>query len=148
MEVWGRTGWRMELQLIMVTLRLVAYIFQEHLQTNNINLQIPPNYQIDTYIIFLPNLFQQLDVVATLPGDVGVLSGGPLDGDYQVLQLHFHWGANDTKGSEHTLDGARLVLDTFLFSKNQSVLHFFFYKTLVYKNVRMSKKGTFQRDCP
>ena len=57
MEVWGRTGWRMELLLIMVTLRLVAYIFQEHLQTNNINLQIPPNYQIDTYIIFLPNLF-------------------------------------------------------------------------------------------
>ena len=48
---------------------------------------------------------QQLDVIATLPGDVGILSGGHLTGEYQILQLHFHWGADDTKGSEHTLDG-------------------------------------------
>ena len=52
-------------------------------------------------------MLQQLDVVTTLPEDVGVLSGGPLEGHYQVLQLHFHWGADDTKGSEHTLDGKR-----------------------------------------
>ena len=50
---------------------------------------------------------QQLDVIAPLAGDVGVLSGGPLDGDYQILQLHFHWGSDDTKGSEHTLNGNR-----------------------------------------
>ena len=52
-------------------------------------------------------MIKQLDVIATLPGDVGVLSGGPLEGDYQILQLHFHWGSDDTKGSEHTLDGQR-----------------------------------------
>ena len=46
-------------------------------------------------------------MVATLPDDVGVLSGGPLEGEYKILQLHFHWGSNDTLGSEHTLQGER-----------------------------------------
>ena len=50
---------------------------------------------------------QQLDVVTTLPEDVGLLTGGPLEGEYKILQLHFHWGATDTLGSEHTLDGER-----------------------------------------
>merc|ERR1711970_533541 len=59
----------------------------------------------------------QLDVVATLPGDVGVLSGGHLEGDYQILQLHFHWGADDTKGSEHTLDGRMFPLEMHIVHK-------------------------------
>ena len=42
---------------------------------------------------------------------VGVLSGGPLDGSYQILQLHFHWGKDNTKGSEHTYDGAAFPLE-------------------------------------
>ena len=58
------------------------------------------------YISYFPN-YQQLDVIATLPGDVGILSGGHLEGEYQILQLHFHWGSDDTIGSEHTLDGKR-----------------------------------------
>jgi len=33
------------------------------------------------------------------------LSGGPLDSDYKVLQMHAHWGAKSGCGSEHTLDG-------------------------------------------
>merc|ERR1711874_938172 len=53
----------------------------------------------------------QLDVIATIPGDVGILSGGNLTGEYQILQLHFHWGADDTKGSEHTLDGKMFPLE-------------------------------------
>ena len=56
-------------------------------------------------VLFLISHYQQLDVIATLPGDVGILSGGHLQDDYQILQLHFHWGADDSKGSEHTLDG-------------------------------------------
>ena len=46
-------------------------------------------------------------MVATLPDDVGVLTGGPLEGEYKILQLHFHWGSNDSLGSEHTLQGER-----------------------------------------
>ena len=59
----------------------------------------------------------QLDVVATLPGDVGVLSGGPLASDYQILQLHFHWGADDTQGSEHTLDGVSYPMEMHIVHK-------------------------------
>ena len=34
-----------------------------------------------------------------------MLRGGPLKADYQFLQMHFHWGSSDEKGSEHTLNG-------------------------------------------
>merc|ERR1711874_201494 len=51
----------------------------------------------------------QLDVETTDPA-VG-LSGGPLAEHYKVLQLHFHWGSDDTKGSEHTYDGTAYPLE-------------------------------------
>jgi len=53
----------------------------------------------------------QLDVVKTLPDDVGVLSGGPLEGEYKILQLHFHWGSDDSRGSEHTLNGESFPIE-------------------------------------
>lgn len=33
------------------------------------------------------------------------LTGGPLQDEYKVLQLHAHWGQDEGEGSEHTLDG-------------------------------------------
>ena len=33
-------------------------------------------------------MFQQVDSSGTLR----LMSGGPLNGSYQMLQLHFHWG--------------------------------------------------------
>ena len=47
-------------------------------------------------------LFQQLDVNSA---NSAILNGGPLGSDYKVLQLHFHWGSDRTKGSEHVYDG-------------------------------------------
>lgn len=35
------------------------------------------------------------------------LSGGPLEGTYEFSQLHFHWGENDSMGSEDFIDGRR-----------------------------------------
>ncbi|KFO31849.1 Carbonic anhydrase 5A, mitochondrial [Fukomys damarensis] len=35
--------------------------------------------------------------------DSGV-SGGPLENHYRLKQFHFHWGAGDARGSEHTVD--------------------------------------------
>lgn len=35
------------------------------------------------------------------------ISGGPLSGSYEFVQLHFHWGENDTFGSEDLIDGQR-----------------------------------------
>ena len=34
-----------------------------------------------------------------------VLSGGPLQSDYELLQIHAHWGNGQENGSEHTVDG-------------------------------------------
>ena len=33
------------------------------------------------------------------------LSGGPLDSTYQLAQFHAHWGGENSRGSEHTVDG-------------------------------------------
>lgn len=33
------------------------------------------------------------------------LTGGPLTDKYRLLQFHSHWGSDDTKGAEHTIDG-------------------------------------------
>jgi len=33
------------------------------------------------------------------------LTGGPLEGNYKILQMHAHWGKKDGGGSEHTIDG-------------------------------------------
>jgi len=54
----------------------------------------------------------QLDV--TVSGDdIGRLSGGPLQSGstYKILQLHFHWGSNDARGSEHTVGGREYPIE-------------------------------------
>jgi len=53
----------------------------------------------------------QLDAVGNLTANQGILSGGQLNGNYQILQLHFHWGSNDNVGSEHTIDGKMYPLE-------------------------------------
>jgi carbonic anhydrase len=35
------------------------------------------------------------------------VSGGGLSGTFSTLQFHFHWGSDDTKGSEHTVNGKK-----------------------------------------
>ncbi len=35
------------------------------------------------------------------------ISGGELNGEYIFHQLHFHWGHDDTRGSEHVIDNIR-----------------------------------------
>ncbi|KAM8838715.1 carbonic anhydrase [Synchiropus picturatus] len=37
--------------------------------------------------------------------DTSTLTGGPISGTYRLRQFHFHWGASDAKGSEHTVNG-------------------------------------------
>ncbi|XP_052397857.1 carbonic anhydrase 2 [Carassius gibelio] len=39
--------------------------------------------------------------------DSSTLTEGPISGKYRLKQFHFHWGASDDKGSEHTVDGKR-----------------------------------------
>lgn len=35
------------------------------------------------------------------------ITGGPLNGLYEFAQFHFHWGDNDTYGSEGSIDNRR-----------------------------------------
>lgn len=35
------------------------------------------------------------------------ISGGPLKGKYVFTQLHFHWGTNDSFGSEDLINNHR-----------------------------------------
>ncbi|TTQ07463.1 Carbonic anhydrase 1 [Bagarius yarrelli] len=37
--------------------------------------------------------------------DKSTLKEGPITGTYRLKQFHFHWGASDDKGSEHTVNG-------------------------------------------
>uniref|UniRef100_A0A0C9RVQ0 carbonic anhydrase n=1 Tax=Fopius arisanus TaxID=64838 RepID=A0A0C9RVQ0_9HYME len=39
------------------------------------------------------------------------LTGGPLGGQYVIEQFHFHWGQNDSVGSEHTFRGRRTAME-------------------------------------
>ena len=36
---------------------------------------------------------------------LAALTGGGLDGEYELGQFHAHWGDDDCRGSEHTVDG-------------------------------------------
>ena len=36
---------------------------------------------------------------------LGLLSGGPLNHQYELEQYHCHWGPSDSLGSEHLVDG-------------------------------------------
>ena len=40
-----------------------------------------------------------------------MMSGEPLKNTYELLQLHFHWGSDDTQGSEHTVHGKRFPME-------------------------------------
>lgn len=53
------------------------------------------------------------------------VTGGPLHGIYEFSQLHFHWGDNDTLGSEDLIDGVSFPME----------LHMVFYKKQ-YRNIR------------
>jgi len=49
----------------------------------------------------------------------GIMTG-PVLGEgqsYQMLQLHFHWGADNTKGSEHTINGEEFPMEMHIVHK-------------------------------
>ncbi|CAH1800451.1 unnamed protein product, partial [Owenia fusiformis] len=59
----------------------------------------------------------------------------PFVGQYSILQAHFHWGEDSTKGSEHTVDGYRYPMEMHIVTKMKfgtspcaelAVLGFFF----------------------
>lgn len=39
------------------------------------------------------------------------VTGGGLPGTYIVDQFHFHWGSDDTRGSEHEINGKHFAME-------------------------------------
>uniref|UniRef100_A0A1Y1LAK8 Carbonic anhydrase n=1 Tax=Photinus pyralis TaxID=7054 RepID=A0A1Y1LAK8_PHOPY len=52
-----------------------------------------------------------LVVVSFLTQQPPTISGGPLIGDYEFAQIHFHWGANNAEGSENTINNNSYPLE-------------------------------------
>jgi len=48
--------------------------------------------------------------VVNVDGNLQVTNGG-LPDTYKVAQFHFHWGSDDTKGSEHLVNGKQYPLE-------------------------------------
>lgn len=65
----------------------------------------PPANQLD-----LVNNGHAIQVNVPESLDITV-SGGGLDGTYQLAQFHMHWGSTDCRGSEHTVDGKQYPLE-------------------------------------
>ena len=57
------------------------------------------------------------------------MSGGPLTGTYVFEQLHFHWGKNDSEGSEDLINNHSFAME----------LHGVFYKG-IYKSMKEAIK--------
>ncbi|CAN7986470.1 unnamed protein product [Ixodes hexagonus] len=47
------------------------------------------------------------------------VEGAGLNGQYQFVQLHFHWGANSSRGSEHTFAGTQYPMEMHMVHFNQ-----------------------------
>ncbi|XP_037085141.1 carbonic anhydrase-like [Pollicipes pollicipes] len=47
------------------------------------------------------------------------ISGGPLQGEYELAQYHCHWGRQNERGSEHTVDGRRYAAELHLVHFNK-----------------------------
>merc|ERR1712158_337394 len=56
----------------------------------------------------------------------GIMTGSPdVLGEgqsYQMLQLHFHWGADDSRGSEHTINGEEFPMEMHIVHKKVGLI--------------------------
>lgn len=53
-----------------------------------------------------------MNIKAFLPDELeSIIFGGPLTDEYVFSSLHFHWGMEDSTGSEHTLNSKRYVME-------------------------------------
>ncbi|XP_043959290.1 carbonic anhydrase 4-like isoform X2 [Gambusia affinis] len=50
------------------------------------------------------------------------VSGGGLDGEYSVLQFHFHWDVANYSGSEHALDSHRYPMEMHIVASKKGLL--------------------------
>ncbi|XP_069127168.1 uncharacterized protein [Argopecten irradians] len=59
----------------------------------------------------------QVDLVSGNTADVKITNGG-LPGTFKAAQFHFHWGADNTRGSEHTSNGTKFPMEVHIVHYN------------------------------
>uniref|UniRef100_A0A8C4DXJ2 Carbonic anhydrase n=1 Tax=Dicentrarchus labrax TaxID=13489 RepID=A0A8C4DXJ2_DICLA len=60
-------------------------------------------------------------VKCILKDDVVEVSEGDLEYVYSTLQFHFHWGSQDSSGSEHTVDSHRYPMEMHIVNKRKGL---------------------------
>ena len=56
--------------------------------------------------------------------DKSTLTEGPISGTYRLKQFHVHWGANNDRGSEHTVAGTKYAAELHLVHWNTKYPNF------------------------
>ncbi|TKS87444.1 Carbonic anhydrase 1 [Collichthys lucidus] len=67
-----------------------------------LNLKYDPSTCLD-----ILNNGHSFQVTFADDSDSSTLTDGPISGIYRLKQFHFHWGASDDRGSEHTVEGTK-----------------------------------------
>ncbi|KAG7231214.1 hypothetical protein INR49_012045 [Caranx melampygus] len=67
-----------------------------------LNLKYDPSTCLD-----ILNNGHSFQVTFVDDNDNSSLTEGPISGTYRLKQFHFHWGASDDRGSEHTVAGTK-----------------------------------------
>ncbi|XP_017772053.1 PREDICTED: carbonic anhydrase 1-like [Nicrophorus vespilloides] len=82
---------------------------------NTVKLELPPltwhHLELPPKKVKLTNTGHTIILSAKWLQERPYLSGGPFLGNYVFSQLHFHWGANNMEGSEHTISGCQQPLE-------------------------------------
>lgn len=77
-----------------------------------------------TYYEFAQSIFNLVlvSIKAILPNDlVPNIVGGPLLDEYTFQSLHFHWGTDDSSGSEHSLNNKKYVMEMHCIHKKRDL---------------------------
>ncbi|KAF2355711.1 Alpha carbonic anhydrase [Trinorchestia longiramus] len=82
-------------------------------QWNFLNFLIPFDFRHYDHVPkaqYASNNFHTLAVTSEFDTKPTV-SGGGLSGSYELLNMHFHWGSDESQGSEHTVDTVQYPLE-------------------------------------
>lgn len=91
----------------------VCCIFSSHKNT-------PFKYTLSFYYAFCTTLVQCGNWCDGRCVCSAALTDGPITGVYRLKQFHFHWGACDDRGSEHTVAGTKYPAEVMKCSFNGS----------------------------
>ncbi|XP_076364076.1 carbonic anhydrase 6-like isoform X2 [Tachypleus tridentatus] len=94
-------------------------IEKNKVQTNNSLGSITfVNYDKPLYKPLLVNNGHSVQLNIEEDENVPMIKNGGLEGNYKFQQLHFHWGNEDSMGSEHTVDDKTYCMEMHLVHYN------------------------------